>query len=398
MILERSGIIEYSCNPNGMKVLSNFVPIVMHDDFSSERILPESAIYTEEFGTRIMVVCQDPPQKRRIFLNYNTTKEREKLQRMGIKFKFKNTIGLNPEGDGRRRLVDLMFPEVIYLFGVTKMLDGTFFLSDFKLWGKIKNKVILMPLPNINIDGRVCLGDGGSSVLFSLRELEKIKDRFWNTWFNEDVAEMVNCYEEHNDRPRIKIKGLVSWEYYSQNEPNQLLKEDNNDYWIFSLSSFDDMINRERRLMSYSYSDEFVDKIEFLNNSYLLSQLDGYVEITGQKQEEYGIQQYDWIDPYGMVYKVFSNEDQTKVVFLRGTYPDSFKIIPIEDVMKGSLKNYNSYRGIEVGKKYLILGERLEIIRIFKLCGLMAATVKYNSSEMMTILLEKSLVVEEIKK
>ena len=388
ILLENEFIIEINQDQqNGIKINSGFVPIAKEamEDFSESLFAPEGTIFMEKSLDKILLVMEEAPQVRKIFLTKRDFEE--------------EFDAVDFENYNEDRIVSLFFPSTIIIF---KIRVGDLALEEMKVFGRIGNKCFYLPLPNMDSEGVVCLGLEKEFKLKSLKELKDlVNNKFWNTWFTTELQSLLVMYKEKGRN----IRGIKSWEYFSlsHKNPEKLLEDPNQ--WILC-DTLEGLIAKSRKANPL----HLIYTLHSLNAGYFRKMVGTYEErgfcTIGGKT----IRVYDHIKSYGMLYKILIKRTPAKTttflvffVFAEGR----FNILSETEIGEILIENPSRYLRIEAGK-YYILGTKsfgvearsigvVFIKRIFRL-GKYYVAEAWSNYWRFFVILDEDLTAREVEK
>jgi len=201
-------------------------------------ILPANCRYIKEYqeGSQLFVI-EEPPQLRTVLFDELITNEIERFKLSGqIKdFMLEKFIEVNKTPPYKVRLA---FPYLIYFIDIENN-----YLRSFNIFYRLhpltskKDYLLATNLPNVSLDGKVCMGDYQKGLKNPTELCSELISRFWGNTFNRDILSSVNSYENVPE-----LSSFLIWRYYSLKDPMFIYDIP----WKKHIRNFDEEINHDR--------------------------------------------------------------------------------------------------------------------------------------------------------
>jgi hypothetical protein len=179
------------------------------------QMLPPNCRYLEKFKDGHIVIIEEPPAFRTVFLDLDLTWEKDVLREKG---KVEEYGYANFDGMVRPHAINLAFPYIIYFY----FIDNNYMVKCGSLFFRTKQATGLSDplfkanLFNIGSGQAICFGGNLNknrplSLTAAIQDALKV---YWTTVFNTDYS---YNYREYNQVPLIST--YLEWQYHSQTNP-----------------------------------------------------------------------------------------------------------------------------------------------------------------------------------
>ena len=213
------------------------------------QMLPPNCRYLEKFKDGYIVIIEEPPAFRTVFLDLDLTWEKDLLREKGKveEYGYKDFDGLV-----RPHAINLAFPYIMYFY----FIDNNYMVKCGSLFFRTKQATGLSDplfkanLFNIGSGQAICFGGNLNknrplSLTAAIQDALKV---YWTTAFNTDYS---YNYREYNQVPLVST--YLEWQYHSQKNP----------MFIYSAEWLPFNVNIEKHLewyrKSYTSAKDFRD-------------------------------------------------------------------------------------------------------------------------------------------
>ena len=228
-----------------------------NEDVIQTQMLPSNCRYLEKVKDGYLVIIEEPPAFRTIFVDINLSWEKDVLREKG---KVEEYGYQDLDTTKRPHSLNLAFPYVVYFFYIDNLYNtrgGSIFFRTNQLMG-LSDHLFKAPLFNIGNGQSICFGSNFKSnrPLSLSSAIQATLKVFWTTEFNTDYS---YNYRDYNQIPFVST--YLEWQYHSHRDPMFIYSVD----WIPFERSISEHLGTFREIYSPKQSNSKITFTDIFN-------------------------------------------------------------------------------------------------------------------------------------